>query len=244
MTKTLLKISAVCAACSMFSVSGWAQANSQDNSANDQNKPANSMNSDQNTQSWSTKHLSATGRMHDHAVRASKLTGATVNDSSGQRLGTIQDFIVNPTSGRIDFALLSLSNQGSSTANTSENTGNTSENTTANYSANGKVVPVPWSLLRTSASSEYSASSGQPTFTLNADRSKLESAPNVDLSDLSQSEWQQRVYSYYGVTPRTSMGGAESPSGEIKGEGARSLQQQNSTPESQQDQQQQPQSNP
>lgn len=243
MTKTLLKISAVCAACSMLSASGWAQADSQGNSANDQNKPANNMSSDRNNQSWSTKHLSATGRMNDHAVRGSKLTGAQVNDSSGQRVGQIQDFIVDPMSGRIDFALLSLNNQGGSSANTSGNTGNTSENATGNYSGNGKLVPVPWSLLRTSASSEYSASAGQPTFTLNADRSKLQSAPSVDLSDLSQSEWQQRIYSYYGVTPRTSMGGAESPSGEIKGEGARSLQQQNPTPESQPDQPQ-PQSNP
>jgi sporulation protein YlmC with PRC-barrel domain len=220
----------------MLSAAALAQADSQDNSANDQNKPANNMRSDRNNQSWSTKHLSATGRMNDHAVRGSKLTGAQVNDSSGQRVGQIQDFIVDPMSGRIDFALLSLNNQGGSSANTSENT-------TANYSGSGKLVPVPWSLLRTSASSEYSASAGQPTFTLNADRSKLQSAPSVDLSDLSQSEWQQRIYSYYGVTPRTSMGGAESPSGEIKGEGARSLQQQNPTPESQPDQPQ-PQSNP
>jgi hypothetical protein len=50
---------------------------------------------------------------------------------------------------------------------------------------------------------------------------------------LSQSQWQQRIYSYYGVTPQ-SMGGAESPQGEIKGEGARRME--NTTPDRQQQQ--------
>jgi hypothetical protein len=78
----------------------------------------------------------------------------------------------------------------------------------------------------------------KPTFTLNnVDQNKLSSAPSVSASDLGQSEWQQRVYSYYGVTPGSpvmgsSMGASESPTGEIKGEGARRME--NSTPERQQ----------
>jgi hypothetical protein len=51
------------------------------------------------------------------------------------------------------------------------------------------------------------------------------------MSDLSESQWQQRIYSYYGVTPQP-VGGAESPQGEIKGEGARRMEE--STPERQQ----------
>ena len=91
----------------------------------------------------------------------------------------------------------------------------------AGRNSSDKLVPVPWSLLRLSASSsEYSTSSAQPAFTLNADQNKLNNAPTVDASDLGQSEWQQRIYAYYGVTPQ-SMGGSDSPQGEIKGEGAR-----------------------
>jgi hypothetical protein len=38
---------------------------------------------------------------------------------------------------------------------------------------------------------------------------------------MDQSEWRQRIYSYYGVTPQSYMGGADSEQGEIKGQGAR-----------------------
>ncbi|HWC59202.1 MAG TPA: PRC-barrel domain-containing protein [Verrucomicrobiae bacterium] len=181
----------------MLAASAWAQTESTAQPSNDSNR------------SWSTKHLSATGRNNDHSVRGSQLTGAPVNNSSGQRMAMIQDVIINPASGRIDFALLSLN------PSTSEHTP-------------GKLVPVPWSLLKTAAaSSQYASSSEQPTFILNVDQKKLNSAPTVEPSEWGQSEWQQRVYSYYGVTPGA-VGGAESPSGEIKGEGARRMQ--NSTP--------------
>jgi sporulation protein YlmC with PRC-barrel domain len=237
MKKTLSKISILCTACSMLAASAWAQSASQDKPMNDQNTTTSgTMSSDQNNnRSWSTKHLSATGRMNENAVRSSRLIGAQVNDSSGQRVGQIQDTIVNPSSGRIDFALLSLN----SPQNPNDNSG-------ATPSSSEKIVPVPWSILRTRTSSQYSSSSSadqQPTFTLNVDQAKLNSAPTVDMSNLNQSEWQQRIYSYYGVTPHASMGGAETPEGEIKGEGAWKLQQgqqQETTPESQP----QPQSNP
>jgi sporulation protein YlmC with PRC-barrel domain len=240
MTKALLKISAIGAACAMLSASAWAQSESQGNSMNDQSKPATSSPSTQNNnnRSWSTKHLSATGRMNDTAVRASKLMGAQVDDSSGQPVGQVRDIIVNPASGRIDFALLSV--------NTANNNNNNTENNMANNNSNnGKLIPVPWALLRTPVgSSQYStstsASAMQPTFTLNADQSKLNGAPTVNWSDLSQSEWRQRIYSYYGVTPQSAMGGAESPSGEIKGEGAREMEQ-GTTPNNQQPPAQQPQ---
>jgi sporulation protein YlmC with PRC-barrel domain len=224
MTKKFLRITAVCAACSMLAASAWAQSQSQDQQSSDSSA----------SRSWSTKHLSATGRDNEKTVRASKLTGAQVNDSSGQRVGTIQDVIINASSGRVDFALLSLNS--SSTSESSMNNSSSSTTTTessVNRSSSGKLVPVPWSLLRTSGSAQYSTSSEQPTFTLNIDQNKLNSAPTVDVSELSQSQWQQRIYSYYGVTPQ-SMGGAESPQGEIKGEGARRME--NTTPDRQQQQ--------
>jgi sporulation protein YlmC with PRC-barrel domain len=224
MTKKFSRITAVCAACSMLAASAWAQSQSQDQQSSDSSA----------SRSWSTKHLSATGRDNEKTVRASKLTGAQVNDSSGQRVGTIQDVIINASSGRVDFALLSLNS--SSTSESSMNNSSSSTTTTessVNRSSSGKLVPVPWSLLRTSGSAQYSTSSEQPTFTLNIDQNKLNSAPTVDVSELSQSQWQQRIYSYYGVTPQ-SMGGAESPQGEIKGEGARRME--NTTPDRQQQQ--------
>lgn len=136
----------------------------------------------------STKHLSATGRMTEPCVRASRLVGAQVNDMSGDSVGQIRDFILNPHSGRVDFALLSLNGAAANT------------NMTPNANASENLVPVPWALLRSSAA-EYSAGSEQPEFTLKADRNRLAHAPTVDWSDPNQSQWRQRIYSYYGVTP-------------------------------------------
>jgi len=226
MTKKFLRITAVYAACSMLAASALAQSQTQDQQSSDSSA----------NRSWSTKHLSATGRDNDKTVRASKLTGAQVNDSSGQRVGTIQDVTINASSGRVDFALLSLNSSSSTSENSMNNSSSSttaSESSSMNHSSSGKLVPVPWSLLRTSASAQYSASSEQPTFTLNIDQNKLNSAPTVETSELSQSQWQQRIYSYYGVTPQ-SMGGSESPQGEIKGEGARRME--NTTPDRQQPQ--------
>lgn len=228
MKKEFLKIMVVGAACSMLAASGRAQSESQNREPSDSSA----------NRSWSTKHLSATGRDGEQRVRGTQLNGASVNDSSGQRVATIEDTIINPSSGRVDFALLSLN--GAAEKSKSTDGGDSSSTTSlsgvsATSSSSGKLVPVPWSLLKTaSGSSQYSSSAEKPTFTLNVDQNKLNAAPSVSASDLNQSEWQQRVYSYYGVTPSTpsSMGGSESPTGEIKGEGARRME--NSTPDRQQ----------
>jgi len=229
MKKAFLKISGICAACSMLAASAWAQSESQNQQSSDSSA----------NRSWSTKHLSATGRDNDHTVRSSQLSGAAVNDASGKRIATIEDTIINPATGRVDFALLSLN--GAAEASSSTYSGDTSSaqaqsRANASSSSPSKLVPVPWAVLKSgTSSSQYSSNSEKPTFALNnVDQNKLNSAPSVNTSELSQSEWQQRVYSYYGVTPGSpsSMGASESPTGEIKGEGARRLE--NSTPDRQQ----------
>jgi sporulation protein YlmC with PRC-barrel domain len=208
MTSPFLKIAGICAGCSLLAASAWAQAAS----------PGQQPNDSSTARSWSTKRLSATGRNPEKPVRASQLNGSQVNSPAGQRIGTVRDVIIDPSSGRVDFALLSFDATGAETVIT-------------NQTLSGKLVPVPWSLLKNSvASSQYANSPEQPTFTLNVDPNKLNSAPTFNSTDWGESEWRQRVYSYYGVTPGP-VGGAESPSGVIKGEGVRHLQ--NSTPEHQ-----------
>jgi sporulation protein YlmC with PRC-barrel domain len=230
MKKSLLKLTVICAACSMLSASAWAQTDSQNGKAGD----SISSQSDQSSKNWSGgKSLGSTGRTSEQSVRASKLTGAQVNDSSGNRIGQIQDVLVNPSSGRIGFAIISLTSASGSTSSSSA--GNSSEMTAgSSASASGKLIPVPWSLLKTSgsSSSQYTSSSEQPSFTLNVDQSKLNSAPTINWSDLNQANWQQRSYSYFGVSAssESSTGGAESPQGEIKGEGARKLMEPSSQP--------------
>lgn len=177
--------------------------------------------------------MSATGRSGENsqqAVRGSKLMGAEVSDSSGNRIGRIEDFIVNPTSGKLDFAVISRSNQGGSSSPLGSSSGYNSGSSTAGTSAtqsgssqggsygsesassgsgssSGKLVPVPWSLLQPASSSSSSTassmSSGQQNFTLTVDSSKLDSAPSLSRgswSEIGQSGWSQRINSYYGVS--------------------------------------------
>ena len=162
--------------------------------------------------------------------------GAPVKTTSGEDVGRIEDVLLNPTSGRIDFAVIS---------------------------AEGKLVPVPWQLLRVSAGgasaqggtsssssttrgtstsadpsstdpssaspsstpgaatpsssgiyASASSAASQPSFTLNTDKSKLQSAPSFDRSrwpEMSAS-WSQQVYSHFGVQPQTGAGATGSGS--------------------------------
>lgn len=174
-----------------------------------------------------------------------------MQDSSGAQIGQIQDLIVNPSSGRIDFAVITLSGQGGASSPSGSSYGNsqnqkfgnqatagtgsstatssaTEESTASvNTSSSGKMVPVPWSLLKPASGSEqYASGSRAPqSFTLNVDQSRLNGAPALDRgnsTELGQSGWRQRIYSYYGVSESAS-GAAESPSGSQKGHEAEKL---------------------
>jgi sporulation protein YlmC with PRC-barrel domain len=186
-----------------------------------------STNSTDRSSGWQEHHhaggpgMGMMGRhMSRQDLRASNISGATVQDSSGQTLGTINDVVVNPGSGHIDFAIVSLSSSVSASgAGTSATTA-------------GQLVPVPWMLLRTtgdtnststssSTSSSYSSastSSQQPAFVYTGDTSKLQNAPSFSQSnwpDISQPAWRHSIYSYYGMKQMmpSATGGAESPGG-------------------------------
>jgi sporulation protein YlmC with PRC-barrel domain len=180
---------------------------------------------------WYNKALSATGFTAHQELRGSQLTGAQVMDSSGQTLGTINDVIINPTSGKIDFAVLSLSSSGG-TSPTGSATG-TSGGATGSYGSStsttgGKLVPVPWALLRPSSASGGSSAAGttggamgqQQSFTFAGDSSKLQAAPSFSQAnwpDISQPTWRHSVFSYYGMSAGSATGGAESPGGSSGG---------------------------
>src|SRR5215204_1105772 len=72
--------------------------------------------------------LSATGRGAGYSgqqqhLRSTRIIGAQVKTSSGEDVGRIEDVVINPTSGKIDFAVIS---------------------------AESKLCPVPWQLLSVS----------------------------------------------------------------------------------------------
>src|SRR4051812_42503546 len=156
------------------------------------------------TSSSSQSGLGATGKSSSSIsgqsqkfVRLSQLTGSSIKNTSGDSLGQINDFVVDPTTGRIEFAVLSLKEGGNS----------------------GKLTAIPWTLIRPSGEGQ--------NLTANIDKDKLSSAQTFDRSqwpDMSQETWGQTIYSHYGLQwqDRSSAGGRVPLGGSETGTGVNS----------------------
>jgi sporulation protein YlmC with PRC-barrel domain len=248
MRKQLLRITVLCTACLVMGAQAQSStdpsspsgANGSSGSSSGQSGYSGSQSGSSGSQSgWTGGRISPTGHMGNQELRASQLTGAQVTSSSGSEIATISDVIVNPGSGRIDFAVISLSSAsgtGSTGGATSPSGTSSSSGTSAgssslggssavggsglgSSSSAGKQVAVPWMLLRPSTSASNGAASGsttqQPGFVFTGDTTKLESAPSFDATtDLSQPGWRQTILSYFGLSSRGSAtGGSETPGG-------------------------------
>src|SRR4029077_5697032 len=90
-------------------------------------------------------------------IPLSKLKGATVKSNNGDKLGKVEDIIIDPQTGKATFAIIGKGG----VLNLGE-----------------KRMPVPWQALTIDS---------QKQFTLNMDKEKLRSAPTVnsDYSDLN-----------------------------------------------------------
>lgn len=175
----------------------------------------------------SSSTLSATGRgagQQQH-FRSTKILGAQVKSSSGEDVGRIEDVVLNPASGRIDFAiissesklvpvpwqLLSVSGGASAQGSTSSSSSTTSGTSTSTDPSSTTPSSTPGATTPSSSGiyASASAAGGQPTFTLNADKAKLQAAPSFDRSRWPEmsSSWSQRVFSHFGVQPETGVGG-------------------------------------
>jgi hypothetical protein len=131
--------------------------------------------------------------------------------------------VLNPASGRIDFAiissesklvpvpwqLLSVSGGASAQGSTSSSSSTTSGTSTSTDPSSTSPSSTPSATTPSSSGIYASAAGGQPTFTLNADKSKLQAAPSFDRSRWPEmsSSWSQRVFSHFGVQPETGVGG-------------------------------------
>ncbi len=229
MRKQFIRAMVFCAACLVLGAQG--QNSTTDPSAPGSSTPGSpdSSISSPNSSQYSSQRYSATGRTGQQGVRASKLMGAQVKSSSGESLGTINDVILNPSSGRIDFAVISLSSSSSSTPTPGTSASDTASQSSLSASSGGKLLAVPWTLLRSSGAMAYGAASAgsktsasgsfsaeQQTFVFTGDKSKLQSAPSFDQSnwpDMNGSEWRHSIHSYYGVQQGSSTGAASSPGG-------------------------------
>jgi sporulation protein YlmC with PRC-barrel domain len=165
--------------------------------------------------------------MGQQELRGSKLMGAEIKTSQSESVGKLEDILINPASGRIDFAIISYSG---SSANANPTSPTSATTPSATSSAGGeKLIPVPWSSLRPQSMTGYStspssataatgASTGdqQPTFVFTGDKSRLDNAPSFERSnwpDLTQSDWRQRISTHFGAAT----GGATTPGGTSTG---------------------------
>lgn len=98
--------------------------------------------------------------------------GSTVKDQQGNTLGQINDFVVSPGSGRIQFAVISLNDQA------------------------GKLTAIPWQLVRPGSDPTSCTLAVSKDKLDNAQTFDASSWP-----DFNQQQATQQIYSHYGVQP-------------------------------------------
>ncbi|HEY0456897.1 MAG TPA: PRC-barrel domain-containing protein [Verrucomicrobiae bacterium] len=172
MKKSLTKISLLGLAAAL------AQFTVQAQNAPSANSPSSTLNksvttTDTNTISKSgTSNTATTTANSSSTFMASKVLGAKVKSSSGENIGQLEDFVLDPASGQVRLAVLGVGGF---------------------LGIGEKKTPVPWKAL--SATTEKD-------FTLNIDRSKLQSAPTIDkdqTANWATPDFVTQVYTYYGV---------------------------------------------
>jgi hypothetical protein len=110
-----------------------------------------------------------------------KVTGLNLRDNADSPIGRIEDLIIDPNSGRIEFVIVSTYFPTNST----------------------KLTPVPWKALtpRAEQSRIINAPGANQIFALNFPRTKLQQAPTFERyrwPDMSQADWRQRINQFYG----------------------------------------------
>ena len=106
-------------------------------------------------------------------IAAGKVAGTPVYDRAGERLGTIEDLMLDKRSGRVAYAVMGFGGF---------------------LGIGEKVHPLPWSVLR------YDTSLGG--YVVDLDRDRLEGAPAYgpgDAPDWTSRDWGRRVDVYWGA---------------------------------------------
>jgi len=126
-----------------------------------------------------------------------KIVGATLRDDGDMPLGRIEDLIVDPESGRIEFVIVSSYYPTNST----------------------KLRAIPWKAIKHQGEQRsLTRLAASQVFSLNFPRTKLQRVPAFERNrwpDMSQSAWRQQIYSYYSIQnePAAGAAGNESQSG-------------------------------
>src|SRR5512145_3308662 len=108
---------------------------------------------------------------HTSAIRAKKVLGTAVYDTQGNRIGSIEDVVLDKLSNNILFAVVSFGGF---------------------LGISEKYHPIPWSSLK------YDKPRGN--YIVEFTKEQLEAAPVGDLEDLTRNDGQDfraRVHDYY-----------------------------------------------
>src|SRR5215471_7232438 len=112
---------------------------------------------------------------HTSAIRAKKVIGTTVKDSSGEKVGSIEDVVLDKMSNNIMFGVVSFGGV---------------------LGMGEKYHPVPWAALN------YDESEG--AYIVNLTKDQLKAAPADSIEELTRDDgmaYRDRAYDYY-KTPR------------------------------------------
>ena len=113
---------------------------------------------------------------HTSAILASKVKGTAVYNNSGDRIGTVEDIVLDKQSNQIMFAALGFGGL---------------------LGIGEKYYPVPWSML------DYDEAKGGYVVPLDKDR--IQNAPAYDLKDLTKHDGsmgsiREQTYTYYNIS--------------------------------------------
>ncbi len=110
---------------------------------------------------------------HTSAIRASKVIGTTVKDSTGERLGEVKDVVLDKQSNSILFGIMSFGGV---------------------LGMGEKYHPVPWAAL------DYDETEG--AYVINLSKDQLKAAPADSIEELTRNHGQayrDRSFDFYKV---------------------------------------------
>jgi sporulation protein YlmC with PRC-barrel domain len=107
---------------------------------------------------------------HTSAIRASKVIGSSVFNMTGEKIGKVEDVVLDKTSSNILFAVIGFGGV---------------------LGMNEKFHPLPWSTLDYEKQKEG--------YVVNVTKEQLEAAPSDAIDQLTKGDAQMRndVYDYY-----------------------------------------------
>jgi sporulation protein YlmC with PRC-barrel domain len=113
---------------------------------------------------------------HSTAILASRVKGTSVYNDKGEKIGTVEDIVLDKQSNRIMFAALGFGGL---------------------LGMGEKYYPVPWSMLN--------YQEGMEGYVVPLSKDRLEKAPAYDLKDLTRHDGslgdiREETYSYYNVS--------------------------------------------